>query len=98
MAQLDSKKQAVFDRIDQFQDEMVQLASDLVKFPSLYQKEEEVQKFVAQRLENMGANVDLCILTLSRCVSIRRLRQHARVLIPAPMCVVCSKAPVKVDL
>ena len=59
MAQLDSKKQAVFDRIDQFQDEMVQLASDLVKFPSLYQKEEEVQKFVAQRLENMGANVDL---------------------------------------
>ena len=58
MAQLDSKKQAVFDRIDQFQDEMVQLASDLVKFPSLYQKE-EVQKFVAQRLENMGANVDL---------------------------------------
>ena len=35
MAQLDSKKQAVFDRIDQFQDEMVQLASDLVKFPSL---------------------------------------------------------------
>lgn len=58
MSQFDSKKKAVFDRIDQFQNEMIQLASDLVKFPSLYQEEEKVQKFVAQRLEKMGADVD----------------------------------------
>lgn len=66
-----SVKERVFSLIEQTQDELIELTSQLVKFPSLFLEEEEAQRYIADRLKAMGPD-DLDVWY----PDIDELRQH----------------------
>lgn len=51
-------KQTVCRIIDQSRDKLAQLTSEMVRFPSTFGQEEDIQQYIADRLEKMGAEVD----------------------------------------
>lgn len=56
MTCIQTQKERVFSLIEQSRGELAQLTSQLVKFPSLFTREEEIQRYLAQRLRDMGAD------------------------------------------
>lgn len=54
-----TKKKSVLEKIEQEREKIIQFAKNLVQFPSVYGEEGDIQNFVANKLKEMGLEVDM---------------------------------------